>query len=183
VQVSPRLFGGFRGRKVITVSDTPNEEFDQVDDEEQPSKLRQLLKQKAAENKQLLEKLAALESAEVQRSVKATWDELKVPDVIRKLYTGDTSTDAIKAWWNDSKGLFNIQAAEETPAPPEPTPEELAQQEAAQRFQDASSLGTNAIQSGFDAIKAQVEQAKGLRGTDYEAAKAKIYEQMGTPKY
>lgn len=165
------------------MSDTTNE-FETVDDNEQePSKLRQTIKRFAAEKAELLKKLEALESAEVQRSVKSTWDELKVPEVIRKLYTGDTSTDAIKAWWEDSKGLFNIQTAEETPAPPEPTPEELAERQAAQQFQEASGLGTNAIHSGFDAIKAQVEKAKVLTGADYDAAKAQIYEAMGTPRF
>ena len=46
------------------------------------------------------------------------------------------------------------EVAVATPAPAEPTPEELAERQAAQQFQEASGLGTNAIHSGFDAIKA-----------------------------
>lgn len=165
------------------MSDTPNE-FETVDDNEQePGKLRQLLKQAHATLKQKDKELLELLSEKAATVAKTTWDELKVPAPIRDFYKGEQTPDAMKQWWEASKGFFNIEAGEEAPVTEQPSEQELAQQQAAQQFQDASSLGTNAIHSGFDAIKAQVEQAKGLRGADYDAAKAKIYEAMGTPKF
>lgn len=170
------------------MSDTANE-FETVDENEQePGKLRQLLKQAHAQLKQVTKERDDLNAFKAQISVNSTWDELKVPDRIRKLYNGDTSADAIKAWWEDSKGLFNVEVAEAAAAERQPTPEELEQQQAAQQFQDASSLGTNAIHSGFDTVKQSVENAteayrNGGSRADFDAARRKIYELDGTRKY
>jgi len=170
------------------VSDIPNE-FETVDENAEPGKLRQLLAQAHATLKQKDKELADLNAFKASISVKATWDELKVPDRIRKLYNGDTSADAIKAWWEDSKGLFNVESAEEQPAEQQLTPEQVEQQQAAQQFQDASSLGTNAIHSGFDAVKqkadnaAEAFKAGRMSRADFDAARAAVYEGLNTPAY
>lgn len=164
-------------------------EFETVDDNAQPGVLRQKLTEAYALVKQKDKELAELNAFKAGISVKATWDELKVPDAIRKLYNGDTSADAIKAWWNDSKGLFNVEQAAEQPGQPEPTPEQVEQQQAAQQFQEAQNLGTNAIHSGFDAIKQEAAnlaasfRAGRMSSADYDAAKAKLNEAMNTPVY
>jgi hypothetical protein len=164
-------------------------EFETVDDNAQPGVLRQKLTEAYALVKQKDKELAELNAFKAGISVKATWDELKVPDAIRKLYNGDTSADAIKAWWNDSKGLFNVEQAAEQPGQPEPTPEQVEQQQAAQQFQEAQNLGTNAIHSGFDAVKQAAESAAEayrngqMSRADFDAARAKVYEGLNTPKY
>lgn len=171
------------------MSDTSQNEFETVDENAEPGQLRQRLEQAIAALKAKDKELAELKTVEAQRSVKATWDELKVPDVIRKLYNGDTSADAIKAWWEDSKGLFNIEQAAEQPSRPEPTPEQVAQQKAAQQFQEASGLGTNAINSGFDAAQAKAQNAieayrnGQMSRADFEAAKAEVYGATNTPAW
>jgi len=168
---------------------TENNEFASVDENTQPGKLRQLLEQALATNKQLTEKISALETAEAQRSVQATWNELKVPDAIRKLYNGDTSADAIKQWWEDSKGLFNIQAVEEqAPAVEQLTAEQQAAQQAAQQFQQASAIGTDSPVGTSGAAEAKVAEAKQIartkgRGADFEAARQAFYEATGTRAY
>ncbi len=167
------------------MSDTLNE-FETVDDNTQPGKLRQLLEQALAANKQLTQKVTDLETADKQRTVESTWNDLKVPDAIRKLYNGDTSPDAIKAWWDDSKGLFNIQVAEEQPAQPQLTPEQQAQQAAAQQFQEASAIGNNAFHAGFDAVQKQATDAKQayangqMSRADFDAALKQVYQGLGT---
>lgn len=168
---------------------TDNPEFAQVDDNTQPGVLRQKLEQALAVLKQKDQEIAALKTAETQRTVESTWNELKVPDAIRKLYNGDTSADAIKAWWEDSKGLFNIQAADEAPAVQQPpSSERLAAIQAAQQFQQASTLGTDALNSGFDAATAASEKAKAIlrtkgRGADYEAARQEMYTALNTKAF
>lgn len=186
---SPRLLGGFRGRKVNTVSDVTPGEFETVDDTTQPGVLRQKLEQAIALLRQKDQEITTLKTAETQRTVESTWSELKVPDAIRKLYNGDTSADAIKAWWEDSKGLFNIQVAEEQPAAPELTPEQQAQHAAAQQVQDASAMGANAFHAGFETVQQQAKNAAEAykNGTmsraDYDAAITKVYEATKTPAY
>jgi len=161
-----------------------SDEFDtSVEDNTQPGVLRQKLEQALAALKQKDKELADLRTAEAQRSVKSTWDELKVPDAIRKLYNGDTSPDAIKSWWEDSKGLFNVQAGEEQPTGQEPSQEELAQRNAAQLLQEASGLGTSGLQGGNAAAfaKAQEIKSKGTGAT--QADLDALTDLMGIAKY
>lgn len=170
------------------MSDTPGE-FDQVDIEQEPSKLRQLLKQAAVEKKQLLEKLSALESAETQRAIGSAWNELKVPAAIRELYKGEQSVDAIKSWVEAARGFLNLEAAADEPETPELTPEQQAQHAAAQQFQEASAIGANAFHAGFETVQQQAKNAAEAykNGTmsraDYDAAVAKVYEGMQTRPY
>lgn len=170
------------------MSDTPNE-FETVDDEQEPGKLRQLLKQAHAQLKQKDKELTELRTVESQRAAKATWDELKVPAKIRALYNGEKDPAAMKQWWDEYREVFNVEVAEEQPVEPQPTPEEQAQQQAAQQFQDASTLGTNAIHSGFDAIKQEAAnvaasfKAGRMSRADYDAAVTKLNESMNTPAY
>lgn len=170
------------------MSDT--NEFDtSVSDDAGPGVLRQKLEQALAVLRTKEKELADLRTAESQRSVKQTWDELAVPDAIRKLYKGEETAEAIASWWNDSKALFNVQAAEEQPQALQPTEAELAQQQAAQQFQEASGLGTNGLQSGFDAVMREAEQAAQaykagtMSRADFDAAKARVHEGMHTPTH
>lgn len=173
------------------MSDTAVGEFDQVDDNTQPGKLRQLLEQALAANKQLTTKVTDLETAATQRAVDSTWNELKVPDVIRGMYTGDKTADAIKAWWDSAKGLFNVEAVEQQ-APEvqaQVTPEQQANLQAAQQFQQASGLGDSGFVTGFEATQKQAAETAEAYKTgrmseaDFLAARDKFYEGQGTPKY
>lgn len=181
--MSPRLFGGSRGRKVNTVSD--NSEFVDDDTTQDPGKLRQLLKQAHATLKAKDKELEDLRSAESQRTVKSTWDELKVPDVIRGFYNGDKTPDAMKQWWEASKGFFNIEASVEQPAVQEQeTEQQREHREAAERYQEATSLGSDALEGGFDAAVEKAKQAaKTLTGTDLAAAKQEFYRTSGLAEY
>lgn len=170
------------------MSDTPSE-FDTTDDNAQPGVLRQKLEQALAVIKQKDKELADLNAFKASISVKATWDELKVPAPIREFYKGEQTTEAMKEWWEASKGFFNIPVAEDAPADEQPTPEQVAQQQAAQQFQEAQTLGTNAIQSGFDAVKKTAENATEayrngqMSRADFLAARDKVYEGLNTPKF
>lgn len=171
------------------MSDIDNEFETPDENAQEPGQLRQLLKQAHAQLKAVTKERDELNAFKASLSVKATWDELKVPDAIRKLYNGDTSTEAIKAWWEDSKGLFNIEQAAEQPAEQQLTPEQVEQQQQAQQFQDAQALGSNAIHSGFDAVKRAAENAAEAYRTgqmsraDFNAARKAHYEATGTRGY
>jgi len=162
-----------------------NSEFVDDDTQQDPGKLRQLLKQAHAQLKQKDKELEDLRTAEAQRTVKSTWDELKVPDFVRGLYNGDKTPDAMKQWWETSKGFFNIEAVEEAPAKQEQeTEEQRAHREAAERYQEATSLGSDALAGGFDAAITKAQQAaKTLKGADLEAAKREFYQASGFPEY
>lgn len=165
------------------MTDNPEFILDDGADGQDASKLRQLLKQAHATLKQKDQELEALRSAEVQRTAKATWDELKVPDRIRKLYQGEQTPEAMKQWFEEYRDIFNVEVAEEQPGEPQLTPEQVAQQAAAAAFQEASSLGSDALNSGLDAVNAKVQAAKGLKGADLAAAKAEVYKALGFPEH
>lgn len=158
-----------------------NNEFNQDDNAGQPSggglraKLEQTLAELAATKKAFEE----LQSKETERAVKATWDELQVPAPIREFYKGDQTPEAMKQWWENSKGFFNVQAVEEQPEEQQATPEQLAAQAAAEAFQDASSIGRDAPAGAVNAIDAKVQAAKKLKGADFEAAQKEVFQLLG----
>lgn len=163
-----------------------NGEFNQDDNDGQQNggTLRQKLEQALAALKAKDQELEALRSKETERTVKATWDELQVPAPIREFYKGDQTPDAMKQWWEASKGFFNVQAVEEKPAEQqELTPEQLAAQAAAEAFADASSIGRDAPAGAVNAIDAKVQAAKKLKGADFEAAQREIFKELGFDEY
>lgn len=166
------------------MSDTSNEFVDD-DTTQDPGKLRQLLKQAHATLKQKDKELQDLLTEKATTVVKSTWDELKVPDFYRGLYNGDKTPDAMKQWWEASKGFFNIEAGEQSPAGEvQETDEQRAHRESAERYQEATSLGTDALQDGFDAVTVKAKQAaKNLSGADLAAAKAEFYRSTGLPEF
>jgi hypothetical protein len=164
------------------VSDT--NEFTDVDDNTQPSQLRQLLKQAHATIKQQAKQIEDFASEKAATVVKSTWDELQVPDAIRGFYNGDKTPDAMKQWWEASKGFFNIEAVEEQPADEQETDVQRATREAAESFQEATSLGSDALNDSFDAVTAKAKQAaKNLSGPELAAAKQEFYRATGLAEY
>jgi hypothetical protein len=145
--------------------------------------LRQKLEQAIAALNAMKQENESLKSEKAERVVKATWDELQVPSPIRSFYQGDKSPDAMKQWWEASKGFFNIQAADEQPKPQELTPEQAVEQAAAQAFQQASGLGTDALTGGYDAAMAKAKDARGKTGADREAALKAFYAAGQVPDY
>jgi hypothetical protein len=151
-------------------------------DSQDPGKLRQLLKQAHAQLKQKDQELESLRSQEAERSAQAAWDELKVPDRIRKLYTGDKDPAAMKTWWDEYRDIFNVDVAEEQK--PQETPEQEAQRAAAEQYQQAAGLGTDSLATGVEAAFAKAQATKTLgRGAEFEAARKALYEAQGVPEY
>ena len=164
------------------MSDT--NEFVDDDTQQDPGKLRQLLKQAHATLKQKDKELADLLGEKAESAARSTWDELKVPDFVRGLYNGDNTPDAMKQWWETSKGFFNIEAVVDTPAGEQESDEQRTQREAAERYQEATGLGTDALEGGFDAAVAKAKQAaKTMSGADLKAAKEEFYRTSGLAEY
>lgn len=146
--------------------------------------LRQKLEQAIAALNALKQENESLKSEKVERVVKATWDELKVPAPIRSFYQGDQSPEAMKQWWEASKGFFNIEAAvDEKPSQQELTPEQQVEKAAAEAFQQASGLGTDALTGGFGAAMAKAKDARGKTGADREAALRDFYATAQVPDF
>lgn len=159
----------------------PLNEFSTTDANAQdPGTLRKLLEQKIAELKAVTAENVTLKSKQLEQQLGATWQELQVPDAIRKLYQGDPTADAIKAWWADSKGLFNIEVAAETPVD-SPEQVELAQQ--MQAAQQAATLGGDATSGGYAAFGAKAQEIKGKQGPVLQADLDALFNAAGIPKY
>jgi len=147
--------------------------------------LRQKLEQAVALLNQFKAENEALKSEKTNTVIKSAWDELQVPEFYRGLYNGDKTPDAIKTWWEASKGFFNIEANEEAPAGQEQeTEQQREHREAAERYQEATSLGSDALTDSFDAVTAKAKQAaKSLSGADLAAAKAEYYRATQLAEY
>lgn len=145
--------------------------------------LRQKLEQAIAALNTLKTENESLKTEKAERVVKATWDELNVPAPIRSFYQGDKSPEAMKQWWEASRGFFNIQVADEQPQPVELTQEQQVEQAAAQAFQQASGLGTDALSGGFEASMAKAKEARGKTGADREAALKAFYASAQVPDF
>lgn len=124
--------------------------------------------------------LTKLRTERAETVLSQTWDELDVPQAIRKLYQGEKTADAIKAWWEDSRSLFNLQSADETPSE---TETEKARREQYQQVQGASAIGADTNVSGLDAALAKGVELKDRAGATTQADRDAFYRLAGIPKY
>lgn len=115
------------------------------------AKLKSLSKDLKARNDQI----AQFEAAQAKQAVTTVWDELGVPQPIRDFYRGEAQADDIKAWWETSKGFFNIQQSDaQSQAEPEGRQELAAVQKAASLGHDQSNgtLNVDALRSSADEL-------------------------------
>lgn len=95
-------------------------------------------------------------------TVKSAFDQLGVPDAIRRFYDGEADPAKVKAWVDENKAVFNFQpqAGATNTAGTSVSPEAQAQQQAAQ---DAAGFGQEPGQSQeLDAFK---QKAAAVRNT------------------
>lgn len=166
--------------------DTNEFVLDDTDGNQSGGTLRQKLEQAVALLNQLKTENETLKSEKTNTVIKSAWDQLQVPEFYRGLYNGDKTPDAIKTWWEASKGFFNIEAGEENkPAVQEQeTEQQREHREAAERYQEATSLGSDALTDSFDAVTAKAKQAaKSLSGAELAAAKAEFYRDSKLPEF
>lgn len=90
-----------------------------------------------------------LKSEQAVKAVTSVWDELNVPQPVRDFYRGEPKADDIKAWWETSKGFFNIQDADVQPTEPDGKQDLEAVQKAASLGQDQGNghLGVEALKT------------------------------------
>jgi hypothetical protein len=145
--------------------------------------LRQKLEQAIAALNELRKENESLKTEKATQVVNQTWDSLKVPAKFRSAYLGEKSPEAIRKWWEEISPLVNLEAAEGEPQPQELTPEQQVEQAAAQAFQQASGLGTDALSGGYDAAMAKAKEARGKTGADREAALKEFYASAQVPDF
>lgn len=133
-----------------------------IDSEEQPGDgtalkaLRKQLKTLSKDLKSEREKTAAFEQEKTKTALASTWDELKVPEKIRALYTGEQNAEAVKAWATEYKDVFNLSAeSTDTPGTPPENQDLLG-------FQQASDLGSDPARISMDTIQEELGKVKGL---------------------
>lgn len=124
--------------------------------------LRGKVKEAAKNLKTLHDENTAFKSAATKQTLESAWTELKVPEAVRKFYTGEPTADAVKTWFEENKAVFNLggEQKSETDQSQQLTPEQQAQasqlQAQLQSVQTATTIGTDiGNQLGFDALKAE----------------------------
>lgn len=122
------------------------------------SSLRSALEAQIERNKKLEKDLADLKSAQTKLEIDEAWKG--VPEQYRVAYKGDESPDKIREWWGQAAPLFGVadSAGQET-APVEETEEQVAEREAQQNFQAASSFGSDS----HTTVQAALNKAQALR--------------------
>lgn len=143
------------------------------DQELSGGQLRKLLEDQIKLNKNLQKQLDEMKSADVERAVADTWDNLKVPEGLRKGYRGDETPEAIASWWKDISPFVNVQSggddAGTQPQATTETDEQREQRQQIQATQRASGLGGDFASSVEEGIaKGQELRARGSAITQAE---------------
>lgn len=97
----------------------------EVEGEQGIANLRKAYERKAKAEKELREKLAALESRERERTLSETLSEKGVNPKLAKFYPAglDTTPEKVEEWLNENAEVFGQAPAPRTPAPPQVSPE------------------------------------------------------------
>lgn len=147
---------------------------------QEPGKLRERLETMIALVKEKDTRIAEMETQAAENSARVVWDDLGVPQPIRDMYRGDTAPDAIRSWWDQSKTLFNLPAAEAAPAE---TPEERARRDQLASVQDASALGTDTnAGTGTDTFYNAAQELKRKSDRFTQADLDQLYSSANIPK-
>lgn len=149
--------------------------------------LRKTVKELGAKLSAANDKIAQYETEKTQGVIKATWDELNVPQPIRDMYHGEKTPEAIKSWWEASKSFFNLEAAGDggdassRGGQPAGGSEPGAATDLA-AVQQAASLGHDRPENlSADAIGAEAAKVKGTSASKNPNALAEFLTKMGVP--
>lgn len=147
---------------------------------QEPGKLRAHLEQMIALVKEKDQRISEMETQAADNAARSVWDELSVPQPIRDMYRGDTTPDGIRSWWDQSKNLFNLPAAEEAPAE---TPEEKTRREQLASVQDASALGSDHnAGTGMDTFQRKAQELRGSQTRTSQADLDELFRAANIPK-
>jgi hypothetical protein len=129
-----------------------DDEGNEQEDSPLLKKLRAELKKQAKERRAAEAKLLAIETESTQKTLNSVWDELNVPEKVRKFYPGESTAEAVKAWVADNAEVFNLSAPADDTATGE-VPDGQKQLEA------LKGLGRDqAPSAGHDAFKSKGEE-------------------------
>lgn len=95
--------------------DFDDDDFDGLDGDDLVKRLRKLHKQEVAARKAAEAKAAELEKETRASKLADAFKDAEVPKGFAKLYDGEPTKDAIKAWWKDTAADFGLQADDEQP--------------------------------------------------------------------
>lgn len=149
--------------------------------------LRKTVKELGAKLSAANDKIAAFEKEKTDGLISKTWEDLKVPEPIRKMYHGEKTPEAIKSWWQESKSFFNLEAAGDAGdtssqgGQPAGGGEPGVANELAQ-VQQAASLGHDRPENlSADAISAEAAKVKGTSASASPNALAEFLTKLGVP--
>jgi hypothetical protein len=143
--------------------------------------LRKKIKELGKQHTAALTTIATYETEKTTAALSSVWKELAVPEVIQGFYTGEKTTEAIKAWWEASKTVFNVPPAvnaDGTPATPA-APPAVATDLAA--VQAASSLGADLNSVGLEAFQAKAKEVRTQSANRNPNALAELLSTVGIP--
>lgn len=148
-----------------------SDEFNEFGGEEATKKsdgggLRKFAEEQKARAEALEKELAELRKWRTEQSVKAIFDELKVPEKVRKFYSGEAEADKVKAWVEENADVFNLGDVK---------PQE--QQDLAQVAQVAS-LGQDLQSVSLEGFKQKAAELKNSGARNGEAALNELLSQF-----
>jgi len=125
-------------------------EFEEFDNDNSPAGLRKALKEQKKQNKELNERLAALESANYGTNVRDALSARGLNPGVAKFYPKDrpTTDDSVDEWVEDNRAVFGFKAK--------------ASPETAQ-----SDIPTN-VQAGYGVLK-QLQAAEAYTEMDFQS--------------
>jgi len=124
------------------------------------SQLRKFAEAQKARADQLEQQFKQLQAQVSQNSLKSAFDQLNVPEKVRRFYDGEADPAKVKAWVDENKDVFNLQppASTDNGAATSVAPEVQAQQQAVQA---ASGIGNEPDRSAdLSAFQVKAEQMK-----------------------
>ncbi len=110
--------------------------------------LREMHDADNARIKALEEKLTALEADKVKNQVGSMLESHGLPPRAAKLYQGEATPDAVAAWAEENKDLFNVQPGTPTPTVnvgPSITPAESMSQQQKDEYQRVLDAGVDGV--------------------------------------
>lgn len=131
-------------------------------------KLRKAVERLGKEKQAVVDELAAFKGAQAKAALEDTWSELKVPEPLRGFYKGDETPEAIKAWWDSSKGFFNLPAedGQETAAATQETQQHAELQDVAKAATLGSDPAGNLSETALKQFAAEASKLSAHRDAD-----------------
>ncbi len=149
---------------------------DSSEDSSLVKQLRAALKEQKKQNDATAGALKELKETQEKQTLAKTWDELNVPEKVRKLYSGESDPVKVKAWVEEYREVFSLGEDSGDPAPAEDHAD-------LKSVTDLANLGrTNPPKTSADAVRTSGQQLLSGKKNSNDVALAKWLSENGFPE-